>query len=301
MTKPSFEQVLDKCGIPAVTNKRTEPIFTVRIDRGKIRFVLTPTAEVEVLSTSKKHRQAVVKVTEPKRQVTREVWYSRYNTPRPERRNSEPAREATETEARHFQNSFPITFPDSAQVTWEVKDVHATQEAGSSYQKFTAKVTAKVSASKQVFLMGYDESHLFVSMLPTRARARTVAEAHKALRPKGVTNAAVRQGEWFFEPVNDTLRSELDGLVEKNPGCLDGDTWGTPLTNDEARNTSHYCTHVEHKGKRYAIGWVTDRAHNGSYGPRFRTRHHKPLLLMDWHRVIHNTEQQQATDNASWD
>ncbi|HZU97455.1 MAG TPA: hypothetical protein VFF73_12215 [Planctomycetota bacterium] len=53
------------------------------------------------------------------------------------------------------------------------------------------------------FLVGMDESHLFVAQLTTRAT--TVAEAHRGLRPPELKERpeAARQGEWFFVPASE--------------------------------------------------------------------------------------------------
>jgi hypothetical protein len=53
------------------------------------------------------------------------------------------------------------------------------------------------------FLVGIDESSHFISQLPELATS--VEEAHEILKPEGLGDNYLRQGEWFFVPVTDPL------------------------------------------------------------------------------------------------
>jgi len=68
-------------------------------------------------------------------------------------------------------------------------------------QKRMVEVERWTTPDPRRFLVGMDESHLFVAQLTTRAT--TVADAHAGLRPKVLEQRpeARRQGEWFFVPV----------------------------------------------------------------------------------------------------
>ena len=81
--------------------------------------------------------------------------------------------------------------------------------------------------AKNKYLCGHDERHWFVAGIPEKASVGTVRQAMEALRPKEVqlavaqnslsgrvrnrrkNEAFVRQGEWFFLPVQNLV---LDGF-----------------------------------------------------------------------------------------
>ncbi|MFX0070794.1 MAG: hypothetical protein ACFFAO_06865 [Candidatus Hermodarchaeota archaeon] len=74
------------------------------------------------------------------------------------------------------------------------------------------------------YLMGMDESHLFISELPTNfGPINSVKDAHKALKPNLVvkkekkTSRIKRQGEWFFIPAS----SEELNLIEENNNFIE--------------------------------------------------------------------------------
>ncbi len=84
------------------------------------------------------------------------------------------------------------------------------------------------------YLMGMDESHLFIAELPRNIGViNKIKDAHRALKPKDVidkekeTHRIKRQGEWFFIPAT---QEELDiinenvNLIEKKRN-LNGSQW----------------------------------------------------------------------------
>lgn len=77
------------------------------------------------------------------------------------------------------------------------------------YDRYAVTIKATVPASKQHFLVGKDESNLFVSALPKAAKS--VEDAHLILRPDGAVPSTPRQGEWFFLPAD----LEQDALDKK--------------------------------------------------------------------------------------
>src|SRR4029077_18702464 len=70
-------------------------------------------------------------------------------------------------------------------------------------------VVRKTDPALRRFLVGMDESHLFVSQLTTAAR--TVAEAHEGIPPRVLEERpeTARQVEWFFVPLTDEERQLL--------------------------------------------------------------------------------------------
>ncbi len=116
------------------------------------------------------------------------------------------------------------------------------------------------------YLMGMDESHLFIAELPSDlGPINKVTDAHRMLKPKSVitnekkTNRIKRQGEWFFIP---TTTEELEEIKKLREGEIDiilkkqrigKNTIGNAHIADELINTNlgqfvkgKIC-HVEHK------------------------------------------------------
>jgi hypothetical protein len=284
---------LDAAGIPNQPYARDTVGggFIVAIDErnNNLRFYVGEGANVTVVS-DRKLGQAVLQVTEKARQVTRSV-----SVKRPTSTSNILSVDEDEHRCQNYLlNNFPIVFPQGRVRRWTYANLRittaqpngligndtATGRLFHPQQTVHGDVTAHVRASSQTLLVGFDEGeHLFVSLL--KQHAKDVADAHRILRPKGVTDAAVRQGEWFFQPVTQRVLKELDQHIYNQPGALQYETrlggWAG----------SHQATTLRHKRKTYAIGWVLD-IHYPNRG--MRTRHHMPLLLQDWHEVIRNNE-----------
>jgi hypothetical protein len=173
---------------------------------------------------------------------------------------------------------------------------------------------------KSKFLCGLDERHWFVAAVPEGARGVTgVAAAKAALQPQAVRelvarrrpkdafrrrNAAyVRQGEWFFVPATGIVPA--DALVLRDE----------PLT--RGRGRPHVMQFVHRRGgdvvyvnrrhptgiseARYARLTSSERRSGGWMGmvrdpevyAKGTVRHpdHATIRLVDWHRVLLNTEQ----------
>lgn len=179
---------------------------------------------------------------------------------------------------------------------------------------------ARRDTSKHKFLCGHDERHWFVCAVPGES-VSSVVMAMEALQPvevRGEVNrrvkriknrlrrknkAFVRQGEWFFVPVQ-TLTVDPK-LILRNE----------PLSRGFGK--SHMCQFLFRKGgevvwvcPRYPLGVSSERYRQLvlSYGAddwgwvqmmrnptvyvRGRVWHpdHKTIVLHDWHRVSMNTE-----------
>jgi len=126
------------------------------------------------------------------------------------------------------------------------------------------------------FLVGMDETSNFVCRLPTGAR--TVEEAHEILRPMGALPHTIRQGEWFFIPVENGKckcgssldDQEWDGVHEQRGATMLG-------------GTTHRAERVARHGSQrtYVKGKVADT----------RSGRHAPVDLGErWHEAVHNTE-----------
>lgn len=162
-----------------------------------------------------------------------------------------------------------------------------------------ATVRAVVPDARWTFLLGTDERSQFISALPKRVR--TVNAAHKALRPKGITEKTTRQGEWFFVPATRTEAKKLDAMVAHDPskvepvwlGAADDKVFnsGREWDKDEPEHadetdTSHAAfTSLHMDDHLFVTGYIVD-----DRTPEGRNSRHEPLWLPDWHRVVRNLE-----------
>lgn len=174
------------------------------------------------------------------------------------------------------------------------------------------------------FLCGHDERHWFVAAVPEDAAAKNVADAMNSLKPQMVIQAQkskavrkkninkrknkgyVRQGEWFFTPVD--LETDKNTTVHKNE----------PIT--RGRGKPHICEEVVRHGgtlvyveRQLAPNGITEdeyksliasnpqatnlrpwtkRVRDAEVYARGYVKHpdHKTIYLDGWHRVLMNTE-----------
>jgi hypothetical protein len=135
------------------------------------------------------------------------------------------------------------------------------------------------------FLVGEDESHLFVAQLTLPADS--VAEAHRTLRPRelGGRKNVVRQGEWFFVPLTRDER----GLLAK-------------ALRAGAAKQRGLGAHLAMRGRRHVVDELVQLRQGARIIElvRGRVRHpdHEVLRLEDWHRVVMNTEDRSV--GATW-
>jgi hypothetical protein len=234
--------------------------FTANIDTRQIR-TWPGTADVQVIGDAKR-RQVVLNVTENTRQLTR-----RYDVPRRGLGDDQ------------VLSLFPIIIPQAKLVGYEV----VGPDYGLSFG-VTVEATVRAPKTSSSLLMGFDEVRQFIAMLPRRAKS--VDDAHAALRP-AVSKAAIRQGEWFFDPVTpdeaEAIRRTLSGRR-------------MAITTPLEPGSSHTAVVLAVGNARYATGVVRDR----------RVKHHRPLTLEGWYRVVRNTEMTQPVQTGglrrrSWD
>lgn len=178
---------------------------------------------------------------------------------------------------------------------------------------------------KNKYLCGHDERHWFVAGIPETAPVGTVRQAKEALKPREVQiaqsqkkvagkarnrrkNAAfIRQGEWFFLPVeslpvDDSLIIHNEPLVRGNGGkahwadyCFrsGGQTVYVCAQHPNGVTPHQYQRILSTNRKAKHWNWRTMQRNPGVY-VRGRIRHpdHKTIMLQDWHRVVMNTENQ---------
>ena len=178
---------------------------------------------------------------------------------------------------------------------------------------------------KHKFLCGHDERHWFVAAVPERASTSTVKTAFDALKPVAVrqredrlkvksrkrnrrrNEAFIRQGEWFFVPVEDSIRIDARMVFRNEPIARGG---GKPHICEElvrrggelvyvsprhpqGLTESQYRRLINRQPKLRNLRWLAQRR-NPLVFVRGKVRHadHKTIVLNGWHQVLMNTETQ---------
>jgi hypothetical protein len=183
----------------------------------------------------------------------------------------------------------------------------------------------RTNADSDLFLCGHDERHWFVAAVPERAGVSNVATAMEALKPAEVLaaqaqqgvkgkdrrrrkNAAYRrQGEWFFLPAVD-LKVDKKLIVRDEP--LSRGNGGKPhwaeLCYRIGGRTVYVCDQypaglisisyqklIAKKPEAKAWNWRSMRRDATVYVKgRIRHADHATINLVEWHRVVMNTENQ---------
>ncbi len=176
---------------------------------------------------------------------------------------------------------------------------------------------------KHKFLCGHDERHWFVAAVPERAAVSSVKTAFDALKPVAVralenrlgvkprkrnrrrNEAFIRQGEWFFVPVENPALVDERLVLRSEPIARGG---GKPHVCEEVVRQGGQLVYISNQhpnglteGQRMRLisrtpelrhlHWVAQRR-NPSVFVRGRVRHpdHKTIILNGWHQVLMNTE-----------
>ncbi len=188
------------------------------------------------------------------------------------------------------------------------------------------------SDGKHKFLCGHDERHWFVAAVPERAPVSNVKTAFEALKPAAVrqredrlkvksrkrnrrrNEAFIRQGEWFFVPVQSSFvpvqswRRINERLIFRNEPIARGG--GKPHMCEELVRLGGELVYVSpqhpqgltemqrrrlisRNHKLRNLQWVAQRR-NPLVFVRGKVRHpdHKTIVLDGWHQVLMNTETQ---------
>ncbi len=150
-------------------------------------------------------------------------------------------------------------------------------------------VERRTDGALRRFLCGMDESHLFIAQFRD---GETVSEAHASLRPFEVDRAerrapgrTVRQGEWFFIPLEAGEREGLNAYIRGSKRAI---LYRAPVGPGQK---PHIADHVVIRGER--TGWSRWRpAEIVRVYARGSVRHpdHQSLHLDEWRRVVRNQE-----------
>lgn len=238
-----------------------------KINKNLIKLYCDPDTNPEVY-ISKKHKQAIINISETDRVIKNIRAYIYYNTYFYKKfiKGNKPDIVITEQNISNVHLGINIQTEYIKNIT--ITGIEPRKEDNIVYYK----VNVSLCPTEFSFLVGIDESAHFISQLPEKATS--VEHAHRILRPKEVPKNSLRQGEWFFVPVkNQNELTKKSILREHNCYALED-----------------YSTHYL-KGTRYVntinpfILYVKGTIFDN------RKNNHKPLDLSDKiYRVYRNNE-----------
>jgi hypothetical protein len=235
-------------------------------DRIADKDKIYPIPQVSLINVDSERRQAVLRVRESARKISRDVTMGRCT--------SRPGKDTV-------RRRFPIALPQGT--TYEVKFIGSSNfNRDTDERDYRYEVVASAPKSDQFFLVGFDEKHMFVSMLPKAVTS--VAEAHSVLAPKEVQGRkdVLRQGEFFFIPVTEAeikILCRVRQIIECDAG----------IRRSDGVESDHYAmTLVEYSGHQFATGPISHERH-------------EILFLNGWYRVAVNNELPNPSDQTQWD
>lgn len=159
-------------------------------------------------------------------------------------------------------------------------------------ERGSAVVSRSTSGQVRHFLCGMDESHLFIALLPSLAES--VRDAHRALRPAALDaleasapSGAIRQGEWFFIPLQEAEEHRVDVLARR--------TYRVHHKKGIAEAAG-----IRRIGRPHVADDVVVLREPSSREDRVYVRgaivhpDHRTIVLRGWHRTVPNTERIEA-------
>lgn len=263
----------------------TPRLFELRLHHSRKKLNIWPgSADSIEWSVSKRHRQAVLTVVENRRKIR----LNRTKTGSPSVWNDMSSSDIIHMYWRGIRPALPVP-----PVHAEVIRVKSTGNGIIAYRE--AELEFTIARTTSTFLVGQDEAGYFISLLPRKAD--DVDHAHRILRPKGLSDKAIRVGEWFLDPISDPKLAKRLVNISVRRG-LRHDVYfpqahrGYPISAKAREDTNHRATtYAAIGGRSYVAGIVFDTRANCP---------HEPIMLSGWHRVVKNTEK--AAPNAlSWD
>jgi len=279
---------LNKADINASEFKRT-PLkginFTLAstIKGDNIKVYANDTIEYD-LHTNKRHKQAVLNIEEEARNIDVKVpipenIYIHHSTIYDDDRSS-----LNNDLRRALREHNRLLIPNS-KISIKIKEDYVNRIIKECKSHVWNDIRPKsneyeftIKAPKQVnhLLCGIDETAHFICALPEEAKS--VKEAHEMLRPKGIPDNALRQGEWFIFPATSKEIKKIEEYVqETNPYST---LFSFDFSHLEENSSHRASTKIILDNKIYAIGIISD----------IRKGRHKDLVLSSWHRIVRNRE-----------
>lgn len=249
-----------------------DPAFSIALSGGrkKLFFQVKDDAKytLSIVGVSKRHRQAVIRVKEPYREIIE--TFTRYRDYGKKEKLANP------------RLAMKTVIPPTARLSAKyVKDpeLKEAEDTGKRYKEYihTYAITAKVPETDIYFLVGYDEHKMFISMLPRAVDS--VADAHDSLMPEEIVGVSgvVRQGEFFFVPI--TEKEKISLMAASHSEHFSDATYGRVAI--ATKRVDVYSDHrasvqVLFERKSFVTGYVGNDRHK--------------LFLNGWYRVVRNKE-----------
>ena len=177
---------LAKFGIPAKKWKRSQKTaFMIEnyVERDKLKIHCPDSIEPKIYG-NKKHKQAVIVFDEPASEFEETLHVYNYNG----YKGQEEERSKEINRTRTFVPFSKFEVIDNGDIHDSYTDV---------------KIKVKTPRRTNCLLVGFDEGNTFICQLPEVVKS--VTRAHEVLRPKGISDDAIRVGEWYFEPIGEGL------------------------------------------------------------------------------------------------
>lgn len=294
-------KAFEKIGAKLILNTIKKGLFIISRDRNKIRIALPTSAQLaafpdkDQLILDLREEKRTIKAEDPDvvssnnlgtRRITRLLGI-RFSLPEEARIHITGLKKgnkyiALDHEIINKSNYFSVS---------EVLAIR--KAAGEEIRNIRLVGHVEIPESHMSFLIGYDVDHLgqpFISRLPKVCKS--VEEAHKCLRPKGLPSNTIRLAEFFLIPVNRILEKKLDKALDTQ--IITVRSQGENLINRTPCSLGLRHSHRDHIAsisiyldkKQYAMGSIT-------------SFNHQVLILDKWHRVVRNLEIE--TDSDSFD
>jgi len=232
----------------------------------------------KVQDTSKEFRQAVLFVKEGKRTIKRTVTI-----------HLDRKTKIRSDSSSVWRREFPVALPEGKS-KFTARYVSVVEDIDYRCWVHSVEITAEVEATSTYFLLGFDEEHMFVSMLPRKAK--TVVGAHTMLMPPALRKRTdvIRQGEFYFVPVSDEEGDKITRFIKAllKQGADEMYLLSSEqLTKDKVESDHTAQCSYRTKAAQYVMGAVGNERHY--------------TMLPGWHRVYQNLEVPAPDDAYTWD
>lgn len=308
MKKSQLEEIIKKiksAGIPTDLSLEDDSTantaalsFQLNELRNELLFLVDPSESpwefnLKLLDLDKSKKQILLCLQEPARKMTKHVD-SKFFSDR-DITNKNDLRNLAISHSR-------IPWFSAAQKE-TVRNIQISRTPDSQgYRSIKAEVTRTSPESREYFLIGFDEDHMFISNIPKAAK--TIKQAIKNITPPGLLTkngelkaGVLRQGEFFFVPLNATEMKQLTSLSNKDAlhhyshneeANFERSSFTIALEKEDDTSDHYYTNNIQD---------VFDTKLNFITGIVLNARH-KPLVLNGWYKVVNNLEKESAD---SWD
>lgn len=197
------------------------------VGRSVLNLIIPIESKVKV-TTSKRFRQAVLRVEEPDRSFTEHVAFkANYTDLDKWTYTSDSDVTLKEEDWKHREDDIASQLEDLRSYafgsTFEIVSITTMYQT----QYLEAEIRVTAPGDYFTLLAGYDEDHLFITR--THEIANSVAHAHKLLTPDNLPEDAIRVGEYYIIPATEEEHEErmemYYGPANNDHTCYEDDCW----------------------------------------------------------------------------